>query len=207
MRKTILALAALCLAGNAFSQENSILLYGRAGLNTTKLEDSSGNTSSQTNITFSPAVGYWLSDNLALGVLLGVSWQKQKINYIPKTITTGSYVRYEAGAFIRYRQPVNDLFFVHADLYGVYGTGTTTINDSTKAKGTRAFTVALMPALGINISPKSAVTLALGSLYYSADHDPVSKFKRSGLHMDFAQLISIGFQTNIALKANKNGHL
>lgn len=199
----LVTVAALCAVTGTFAQKNSILLYGRAGISATKSEDSSGNKSTQTQATLAPAIGYWFTDNVAAGLLFSLGYQKLKTNYVPKSVTVADYKGYEFGAFVRYRRAINDLFFVHADLYGVYGTGTSTVNDTLKIKGDRVFTIAVLPALGINITRTSAVTLALGSVYYTMEHNPENKAKTSGFRMDFGQLLSIGFQKNFPLKRHR----
>lgn len=204
MKHIVIILAALCAAASTHAQKNSILLYGRGDISTASEKDSAGNKNTDLGFHVAPAVGYWFTDHLAAGVLLGISSLTQ--NYSDEVTGNKSKLHYstlELGAFVRYRQPLNTLFFVQGDLYGVHATSKTKVNDTLERKGLNGYTIALMPALGLNITPTSAVTLALGSLYYSSTTNPLLKTTNSGLHADFGELISIGFQKNFPLKGRK----
>jgi hypothetical protein len=188
MRK--LTLAILFMAGIAVSanaQKGSVLLYG----NTTF---GSENNSVGTNFSLNPGVGYQFSDKWTVGVDLGMG------------VASHALPSYQAGAFLRYTQPVNGIFYFYEQLgigylhegeaggFNPYGLIPSVAGNSLPAMGgaNGMYAVLSLPSVGINIKNGFAVNLGFGNIGYSslkyAGSSAASKFS-----FNFGNVATVGF--------------
>ncbi len=115
--------ALLCSAGAAQAQLSAghIMLTGSAGYSSDK--DGVGDDSyTRTTGEISPQVGYFVADNLAIGIGLsygGVTTKDEGENPLGKYTRTISNTSMTVGPFARYYKPVGD----HAAFFGQLGVG------------------------------------------------------------------------------------
>jgi opacity protein-like surface antigen len=81
--KKLLTIAMLCasaLAANAQTEKGKFILGGTIGYSSRKSEDQTGNNK-VTNLDLLPSAGYFVSENLALGLGIGYSRNVNEIDY------------------------------------------------------------------------------------------------------------------------------
>ena len=95
-------------------QQGSWMLEGSAGLERSRsyFPDTDEKSNPVSGFTLHPKVGYFVSDNLAIGLsgLLGSTWSRNK-NYDPKipyNYKKGNILNYGGGLFIRKYFPINE---------------------------------------------------------------------------------------------------
>ena len=207
MKKTYLAVLAICIAASASAQKNSILLYGNLGISSLNSKDSSGQNDHQNRFYINPGIGYQFSDHFTAGLALGFStFSRSSVSdHSSGMVKTNEHgVSYSTGAFLRYTTPISDLFFFYGQFEGSY--------TSTKAKYNTIAQVerdggglkaALTPALGVNINKGLALTLDIGGLGYVYEKNTFAASSQSNIVLNFGQVINIGISKNFALKARK----
>ncbi|RZK16083.1 MAG: hypothetical protein EOO56_20995 [Hymenobacter sp.] len=132
------------------------------------------NSSSYSNntLTLSPAVSYFVADNLSIGVDLNYSIQETmyKYNSGNSTPTYRDYTSLRLGPFVRYYKLLNDQF----GFTGTLGAGyerdsqptSTNIGNSTTLKS-NGFYAALTPGIIFLPIPKLGIGASIGGLGYS----------------------------------------
>ncbi|CAG4998841.1 hypothetical protein DYBT9275_02091 [Dyadobacter sp. CECT 9275] len=132
------------------AQNNTILIYGNLGINSTKNPDDSKVNS----FTFSPAVGYQFTDHWTAGVNLKTeNWKT--------TGTSSADIKssaFGAGPFIRYAHPLSDIFAVYGQL------NTNFLSSKTAGVKGNGFEGTLFPAIGVNLKNGFALNFNFGSL-------------------------------------------
>ena len=68
---TLTAIAGLTIAANAQTEQGKIMVGGQVGFQTSKVKDTDFKNNS---FSINPTVGYFVSDNLAIGTGIGYNW-------------------------------------------------------------------------------------------------------------------------------------
>jgi outer membrane protein W len=175
--KRILAVCALALtAGYVQAQTTAgrMMIGGNVGYTTQESEITMGDQKSKT-LNINPQVGYFVADNLAVG--LQVSYYNQKNNYPDPFDTDGEtenkYNSTSLLPFVRYYIfTPNEKFAFYAEaLAGIGFTTTDNEGFDEKIKG-RSFTAQLSPGFSYFFNEKWALDLALSGIsYWSIDRD------------------------------------
>lgn len=210
---SLFAVLLFCTAASA--QKGGILLGGNFGVNTVSHDyiDEIGSgiklTLTDKTVTgvFSPVLGYGITDNLIIGLEIGVTSIKEteeeydfildEINKI-EVITTSL----NAGPFVRYTKSLGDVF-------SVYGQGVISIisgKSETKYPGVAdkyieklsGFGARVFPAVSANIGSGWAINFSFGNLSFTStktepdDKDEKWEHKYSTLDISFNPQANIG---------------
>lgn len=222
MKKVILSLAVCAMAAAANAQTaGSILLYGNVGYTSQKDERTQSfgggpsvtSTDKESSFFINPGIGYCITNNLAVG--LNVNFTSDK-NESPsgtntQTIKSNSLL---VGPFVRYTKMLGEHFFIYGQLqvgylHGSEKTETTgsTITPETKYNGVAG---ALYPAVGIRLTPCVSLTGAFGGVSY--DHRTYDNYVPAGVNAtdqtksnDFR--INLGQEFMLGVQFNLGGHM
>jgi hypothetical protein len=201
MKKIVLA--ALFMAGIVAStnaQKGSILLYGNTSFGTQ-------NNDGGTYFSLNPGVGYQFSNQWTAGVDLGMGTAKS---------ATPSY---QAGAFLRYTQPINETFSIYEQLgigylhqgqaggykqagYAPYG-----LDMPFAGSGSNGMYAAVsLPTISINVKNGFAANLGFGSIGF-ASMKPDAGSSVSKFSFNFGDAISVGISKNFGgVKSDTKHH-
>ncbi len=152
-----------------FHQNNDQPYYygnGSGGLNTTTQHVSGS------NFSINPSVGYFVADNLAVGMNLGYTMGKNLVSY-DDGILPGIDQRNKQlvlGAFLQYYQMFTDQFGLVGTLSAGYSHGSSQYNfaSSNPGNGTsNGFIGAITPSLVFFPVPKFSLGASIGNLSYN----------------------------------------
>lgn len=205
MKKLILT-AAVAVFGLVSAQKNTLLVGGNVAYNTTKTELTSNTDSKTDTFEFSPTIGYQFSDNMTVGVNTSFSSIKDATDF-----TFGSNV-YNAeikesinkfGAFVRYAQPLSNIFAVYGDLGAGYQTGKVenfdTLSNVTTTSKYNGMYVQFTPALFINFKNSFGLNFNIGGLGYSTMKNDATNLKTNSFNFSFGKEFGIGISKNFKL--------
>lgn len=196
MKKVIFTIACLAIVCSGFAQftKGTILLSGESGLGisalTTKAKDSGNSTKlgNSTSFSFSPAAGYFLIDNLALGLNLDLLTSKYKDDNTGAKSTSTSFT---VGPFVRY--------YITKGLFGEFNLGVGSEKDKYEATGgtnedkSSLFRWSLGAGYAIMISDQVAFEPSLGYLSMASKPDGGSgRFVTSGLVVNVGVAVYLG---------------
>lgn len=193
----VLALVILSVGSIATAQTGSVLLYGRAGVSSTKNNATDVKTS---QIIFNPGIGYQFNANWAVGAEVGVESAKSESTTGAVT-TTIKEPAFAVGPFLRYTKSLSSLFNVYGQLNLNYLSGKTTteINTPSSSNTSRwnGFGAKFTPALSINVNNGCALTFDVGGIEYRTRKGTASGSKSyNEFDLNFGRAISIGLLKN-----------
>ncbi|MEQ7800484.1 outer membrane beta-barrel protein [Pedobacter sp. ASV1-7] len=170
---SLVAVSALAFGAQAQTEKGKILLGGGVGFNSTKVE---GKSKSDINFNILPSVGYFVSDNIAIGTGVGYDYDKQ----VSKGLLSQAF---EVAPFGRYYVGLSDQFKFFGQLsvpmsFGNYKD----VNDVTGDVGDK-----------LGTSTKIGVQLAPGFAFYPT--------KRIGIEVS---VDGLGYH-NLSLKDEATG--
>jgi outer membrane protein len=113
-----------------------------------------------TSIDFSPTVGYFVSNNVAIGVQLGVTNSVTKF----KSTKTGEKNGYSAGILARYYMNPTNKFSVFGSAALSFGS----TNNKTDSLKTTSFSLGFAPGISYFLSNHFAIETTIGSLGFSS---------------------------------------
>ena len=178
------------------AQKNTVLVGGNVEFNSTKTGDNKTNS-----FEFNPKVGYQFTDHFTAGVEAGILTSKtdsqQNIFGMNYSITDKTNA-FSYGAFVRYAEPLSDVFAVYAELGvgGISKKNDTTVSNvvtTTKANG---MYVKLTPALFINFKKSFGLNFAIGGLGYETTKWKDSDVKTNTFNFNFGKEVSVGISKN-----------
>ena len=180
MKKLVLSAVLLAaFAGATHAQKGSILLYGNAGVSTTKEADDDKSTSFNVN----PGVGYQFSDNWTAGVNLGYGQSKYNPSGMGSTSKTDFY---NAGVFARYTKPLGTIF----SLFGQANAGYQgSKSGSAKSNG---FAVEVFPAVALNVHNGFALNFSFGGISYGTSKVKGASGSTNTFNLNFGQQANFG---------------
>lgn len=162
-------MAALAAFGLAQAQEetatsgfakNDVFVSGSLGFRSQKTGDEKIN-----NFNVTPRVGYFVSDNIAVGAQLGFNSGKNTYNANGTMVEVKS-TGFEAGAFARYYGTPGRAFSFFGQLNASYNT---TKNESQGSESkVNGFSVGLAPGISYFVSDHIAFETTFGILNYSS---------------------------------------
>ena len=166
MKKLILSLTvvvALALSANAQTEKGKWILGGAAAYESGK---SGADAKASQSLSIIPNIGYFVSDNFALGTGIGYSYQKTGFSS-----STGQNSAVVINPFGRYYVSLSDQFkfFGQASVPLSFGTvKSVDVNGNTGAKtgSSTSIEVALSPGFAFFPTKKIAVQLALAGIAY-----------------------------------------
>ncbi|GAA4176787.1 MULTISPECIES: porin family protein [Sphingobacterium] len=168
MKKVLLTLAAiagLTIAANAQTEKGKIMVGGQVGFQTSKVKDTDFKNNS---FSINPTVGYFVSDNWAVGTGVGYDWSKNETNKDNSTKTDA----FQVSPFVRkYTAEGPVRFFAQLSVPMAWGKTTVESNNvETKNKFER-YGVELAPGLAYFPTSKIGIELKVRGLYYNYNKD------------------------------------
>lgn len=162
------------------AQRNTLLVYGNVGIDSQKTGDARTNS-----FIFSPGIGYQWNDNWTGGLNLSVGNARALTNEVSA---------FSVGPFIRYAQPLNDIFAVYGQLNTNYLSG--------KVAGTtfNGFGASLIPAIGVNLKNSFALNFTFGSLNFSSVKSDGVADTTTDFGLSFGSGAGFGISKNFGLR-------
>ena len=166
MKKTFLglALALMGLGLQAQTTQGSLTLGGSIGYNSTKEKNNYLNSDYESSyFQFSPNVGYFVVDNLEVGLNLGISFGKAGYEILDPTKTT----TFSAGPYARYYKFTSNERFAFTGALGVsFGSGKSS-TETTESK-TSNFGVSIAPGFVYFLTDKWGLDFQLEGIGFSS---------------------------------------
>jgi len=124
-----------------------------------------------TNFSLIPSVGYFVADNLAVGINLGYSTSKTEYTILNNTNTSKSS-GFGVGPFARYyKHTSNEDFAIYGQVSALFGFGKNTDTNDNETKSS-SMDIALSPGLVYFFNEHWAVELGFRGIgYYKQDPD------------------------------------
>ncbi len=170
MKKLLLSAAAVFAFTYANAQETTstggfstgdVFISGSVGFGSEKTGDFKTN-----EFNFSPRVGYFVSENIALGVALGYSSVTADEEFAGLGIFETKTTAFEVGAFGRYYFMPSNQFSLFTQLGVNYGTAKLEV-DSEEVSKVNGFNVEFAPGVSYFISEHFALEASFGILSYT----------------------------------------
>jgi hypothetical protein len=173
-KKNAALLFTLLLTG--WSLHAQLFVGGSLGLNSTKTSSTTGSTTTELgknfNYDFSPEVGYFLSENLALGLDFGIGNNKTTTPITPTTNSELSVTNWSIRPFARYYAMKSGSFSLFGEgAINIGGSSSQTTNGATTTDGlsTSTFGISLQPGIAYDLSDKVSLIAKVGGIYYSSN--------------------------------------
>jgi hypothetical protein len=171
--KKILFIAAMALGTGAMAQVSSgnIFLTGNAGITTKggKVETTGGPVTITTEKpkefggSLGIGAGYFLTDNIAAGVNIGLSANKTTFN----DTTSSKSSEFNIGIFGRYYMPVSSNFYFHGGLYvGMFTGKSSATSGSTTTDGPKVsgMNIGIRPGFTFFPNEKFGLDMSIGNI-------------------------------------------
>ena len=159
---TLAAVAALTFASQAQTEKGKFLVGGQVGFETSKVKDTD-----QKNNSFSinPTVGYFVSDNWAVGTGIGYNWRKSESGAQNETKENSFQVAPFARNYVGNGQ---FRFFSQLSVPMSWGKTETEGTNNSEIK-TEKYGVELAPGFAFFPTSKVSVELKVRGLYFESD--------------------------------------
>lgn len=156
---TLTAVTAMTFAANAQTEKGTHIVGGQIGFETSKVKDTDNKNNS---FSIAPQYGYFVSDNFALGLGLGYSWDKAELGDKETThdsFTLTPYGRYYAGNS-------NVKFFGQLSVPMAWGNEKI---DGDKFANTANYGVELAPGVAYFPAPRVGIEFKVRGLYFESN--------------------------------------
>lgn len=189
---TLMAAAGFTAAANA--QAGSILVYGNAGISSEKNEVGSAETKTFSG-QFNPGVGYQFNDNWTVGLNINFAGEKETDAADNVKKNTG----YMVGPFVRYTQPLSNIFSVFGQANVGY-LGGKTKNEPKVGASTEdtynGFRAEAFPAIGVNVKNGFALNFGFGGIAFNTRSWDKADATTTGFSLTFGQQVNVGISKN-----------
>ncbi|XZF13022.1 outer membrane beta-barrel protein [Chitinophagaceae bacterium MMS25-I14] len=195
MKKIILTLLAAGSVAAVNAQSGSWLLYGNLDLNFYHQKDATLETQQYGSIN--PGIGYQFNDNWTVGLAGGFSILSTKDTTGAHTTKRFNTTQFNVGPFVRYTQPLSEIFAFYTQLEGGFLTGNTKF-DNTDLPGYKysGFYARLTPAIGVNVHNGFALNFGIGGIGYTSQKVKDASNSSSSFALTFGQQVNIGVSKN-----------
>jgi len=137
---SLVAVAGLVYGANAQTEKGKVILGGSVGFNSTKVE---GAAKSDVSFNIIPSVGYFVSNNFAIGTGVGYTYNKQVSGLIQnEAFVVAPFGRYYVGLSDQFK------FFGQLSVPMAFGS-----NKVVAANGDTGAKVASTTSIGVNVAP------------------------------------------------------
>ena len=180
---SLVAVSALAFSTQAQTEKGKFMLGGNVGFNTTKVD---GANKSDLSFKVIPSVGYFVSDNFAIGTGVGYTYDKT----VSKKILSQAF---EVAPFGRYYVGLSDQFKFFGQLSVPMSFGNNKVLD---ADGNSGAKIASTTNIGVNVAPgfaffptkKIGIEFSVNGLGYAnssiKDEATGNKVKANGFGLD-----------------------
>lgn len=180
---TVLAIGLASFGANA--QKGSILVYGNAGLSSSK--DAAKNKTSTSQLM--PGIGYQFNKNWTAGLAFDLMSSKTKSDAGTELAKSSNFA---VGPFVRYTRSLSSTFSVFGQFDAMFGSGKTGVAVETK---TNTLNLGITPAVSVNVSKKMAMNFSFGGLSYATSKvDAANANTETDLNLTFGKTMNIGAQ-------------
>jgi hypothetical protein len=194
MKKVMMSAFILASFFAAKAQTGSVLVGGDVNFSSSKVQ---GSDFKNHSLSLNPYVGYQFNDNWTAGVIASLNSQKQEDG-----ASKNKQSSYGAGPFIRYTQPLSNLFSVYGQLEGLFASykNKSTIGGVTNVttQGT-GIGVNLFPAVFLNLKNNFGLNFNIGGITYGVSN-PKTGSNTNTFNINFGQTASIGVSKNFGGK-------
>lgn len=173
-KKNAALLFTLLVAG--WSLNAQIFVGGGFGLESTTSSSTTGSTTTELgknfSYDFSPEVGYFLSENLALGLGFSIGNDKTTTPITTTTNSEYSVTDWSIRPFARYYAMKSGSFSVFGEgALNIGGTSSQTTSGSTTTDGLSrsTFGISIQPGISYDLSDKVSLIAKVGGIYYNAN--------------------------------------
>jgi long-subunit fatty acid transport protein len=129
-------------------------------------------------MTFQPAISYFIKDNLALGLVVGLASSKSQVAGVDDSKKTGLAV----APSVRYYMPISNRFKFYGQLLVPIGSEKTIVDQgATVDVKAQTMGVNLIPGFAFFPSQKISVELNVGSIYFQTAKSGDEKTTISGV--------------------------
>ncbi|WP_228437929.1 outer membrane beta-barrel protein [Chryseobacterium shigense] len=196
MMKKILISAAVTAFGMVSAQKNTLLLGGNIGYNSDNTSIS-GEKSKTESFSFTPTVGYQLSDHWTVGINSSITSGKR-----PADFGTLKENGFAIGPFVRYAMPLSQTFAVYGDLGAGYQNmrNTYTVASVSSERKLNGFYTSFTPALFINFKNGFGLNFNIGGIRYAYLKEDGADFKNNKFSLSFGKEVGVGISKNFGLK-------
>lgn len=161
---TLTAVAGLTIAANAQTEQGKIMVGGQIGFETSKVKDTDFKNNS---FSINPTVGYFISDNLAIGTGVGYDWSKNET-----TDNSTKRDAFKVSPFVRKYSANGPLrFFAQLSVPMSWGKTTVETNNVKAESKFENYGVELAPGLAYFPTSKVGIELKVRGLYYNYNKD------------------------------------
>ncbi|MBZ4190021.1 outer membrane beta-barrel protein [Niabella beijingensis] len=195
MKKIVLGIFSLAVVAGANAQSGTVLVGGNVGVETNKDAEETKTTS----FNIAPFVGYQFNDNWTVGVTGGVGFAKED----PKgSDEVEKATAFRVGPFVRYTQPISDIFSIFGQLEGGYQglnkkteitDNNTTTSTTLKANGGYA---RLFPAVFINVKNGFGLNFDFGGVEFNTMKVKDADHGENNFKFNFGKTVNIGISKN-----------
>ncbi len=202
MKRTLLIAASILCVGLVQAQDNKLWLGGSAMFNNysndAKTKISGGN--------FSPELGFFINEQIAVGLSLDITGNKVEEKNQNITVTTKTN-EFAVMPFFRYYNELSENCSLYGQLAAGFGSGNSEVTGSGYKDTYSFFSAGISPGVQYWIHKNWSINAEWGALGFRADNDKgdvagQDDFKSSNLTVGL-NLSSISFGLNYHFLANK----
>lgn len=179
---TLTAIAGLTIAAQAQTEQGKIIVGGQVGFQTSKVKDTDFKNNS---FSINPTVGYFISDNLAIGTGVGYNWSKDE------SVTDLSTKRdaFQVSPFVRKYSANGPLrFFAQLSVPMSWGKTTVETNNIKAESKFENYGVELAPGLAYFPTSKVGIELKVRGLYYNYNNNKTADRSTNTFGLDVNSL-------------------
>lgn len=161
---TLTAVTALTLASQAQTEKGKFIVGGQVGFETSKVKDTDLKNNS---FSINPTVGYFVSDNWAVGTGVGYNWGKSEL--ATNTVETNAF---QVAPFVRnYIGEGQFKFFSQLSVPMAWGKNTTEVAGVETEAKFQKYGVELAPGFAFFPTSKVGIELKVRGLYFDSYKD------------------------------------
>ncbi|WP_437919623.1 outer membrane beta-barrel protein [Sphingobacterium sp. LRF_L2] len=174
---TLTAVTALTLASQAQTEKGKFIVGGQVGFETSKTKDTD---IKQNAFSINPTVGYFVSDNWAVGTGVGYNWGKNE-----NGITTNKTNYFQVAPFVRnYIGEGQFKFFSQLSVPMAWGKNTVESATVTNEQKFEKYGVELAPGFAFFPTSKIGIEFKVRGLYFESDKNKTNDITENKFGLD-----------------------
>ncbi len=168
---TLTAVTALTLASNAQTEQGKFLVGGQVGFESSKVKDTDVKN---TGFSINPTIGYFVSDNWAVGTAVGYGWEKAEATK-DASVTTDAF---KVAPFVRnYVGNGQFRFFSQLSVPMSWGKVTSELASVETETKQNKYGVEIAPGFAFFPTSNIGIELKVRGLYYESKENKVADTK------------------------------
>lgn len=175
---TLTAVAGLTIAANAQTEKGKIMVGGQVGFETSKVKDTDDKNNS---FSINPTVGYFVSDNWAVGTGIGYNWSKNESDK-ENSVKVDAF---QVAPFVRKYSANGPLrFFAQLSVPMSWGKNTVEEANVESESKFENYGVELAPGLAYFPTNKIGIELKVRGLYYNYNKNKTADISTNTFGLD-----------------------